>query len=98
MRDEPVDWGKLAPLVLHSMQVAILEAMRWIDEPFSAVDLNRMHNNPPGVPAIAYHLRTLAFDLPVLRLYREEAIRRSVRKLYFFRKRTPSSRRRKQAA
>ena len=63
--------------------------MQWIDEPFSAVDLDRMHDDPPGVPAIAYHLRVLAFDLPVLRLYGEETIRGARRKLYFFPKPDP---------
>lgn len=100
MRGEPVDWGKLAPLVLPPMQVAALEAMRWIDEPFSAADLHGMYDDDesPGTPALAYHLRTLAFELPALRLYEEEAVRGSVRKLYFFRDRTPASRRRKRAA
>lgn len=98
MRDEPLDWGTLVPRTVHPIRVAALEAMRWIDEPFSAVDLDRMHEDPPGVPAIAYHLRALAFDLPVLRLYSEETIRGAHRKLYFFRKRTPASKRRKRAA
>lgn len=93
MRDEPVDWAGLVPLVLPAMQVAALEAMRWIDEPFSAADLHQMCEDSPGTPATAYHLRTLAFKLPVLRLYEEEAVRGAVRKLYFFRNRTPASRR-----
>lgn len=98
MRDEPLDWGTLVPRSVHPIRVAALEAMQWIDEPFSAVDLDRMHDDdPPGVPAIAYHLRVLAFDLLVLRLYSEETIRGAHRKLYFFRKRPPASRRRKLA-
>jgi hypothetical protein len=80
------------------MQVAALEAMRWIDEPFSAADLHQMCHDSPGTPAFAYHLRILAFKLPALRLYEEEAVRGSVRKLYYFRNRTPASRRRKRAA
>jgi len=98
MRDEALDWDALVPSAIHPVRVAALEAMRWIDEPFSAVDLDRMHGDPPGVPLIAYHLRALAFDLPVLRLYGEEAIRGAQRKLYFFRDQTPASRRRKRAA
>ncbi len=99
MRDEPLDWGALVPRAIHPIRVAILEAMRWIDEPFSAVDLNGMYgDDPPGVSAIAYHMRALAFDLPMLRLYDEETIRGARRKLYYFRKRTPVSRRRKPAA
>jgi hypothetical protein len=85
MRGEPVDWGRLAPLVLSPVQVAALEAMRWIDEPFSAVDLHQMHDEDesPGTPALAYHLRTLAFRLAALRLYEEEAVRGAVRKALF---------------
>lgn len=98
MRDESLDWGVLISCTFHPVKVAALEAMRWIDEPFSAVDLDRMHDDPPGIHTTAYHLRALAFDLPVLRLYKEEPIRGAKRKLYFFRKRTPASRRRKRAA
>jgi hypothetical protein len=98
MRDEPLDWDVLVPLAINEIRVAALEAMRWIDEPFSAVDLSRMYGDDrPTVQAIAYHLRGLAFDLPVLRLYEEEAIRGASRKLYYFRKRTPASKRRKRA-
>lgn len=75
MRDEPLDWGGLVPLVVHPVKVAIIEAMQWIDEPLSAMDVHRMHDHSPGTSAVAYHLKSLAFDLPVLRLYDEEAIR-----------------------
>jgi hypothetical protein len=98
MRDEPLDWDSLVSRTVNPIRVAALEAMCWVDEPFSAVDLNRMYGgDPPSVEAVAYHLRALAFDLPVLRLYKEEAIRGATRKLYYFRKRTPASRRRKRA-
>jgi len=98
MRDEALDWDALVPRAIHPIRVATLEAMQWIDEPFSSVDLDRMHADPPGLEMVAYHLRCLAFDLPVLRLYDEETIRGATRKLYFFRNRTPASRRRKRAA
>jgi hypothetical protein len=99
MRDEPLDWDILISYTVDPIRVAALEAMRWIDEPFSAVDLNRMYGGDrPSTSAIAYHLRGLAFDLPVLRLYKEEEIRGTTRKLYYFRKRTPASRRRKRGA
>jgi hypothetical protein len=98
MRNEPKDWDEIVSRSVHPIRVAALEAMRWIDEPFSPVDLTMMHDDPPGVEMVAYHMRCLAFDLPVLRLYDEEVIRGAKRKLYFFRKRTPASRRRKRAA
>lgn len=98
MRNEPWDCESLVLRTIHPIRVAAVEAMRWIDEPFSSADLDRMHDDPPGVENISYHMRVLAFDFPVLCLYDEEEIRGSVRKLYYFRDRTPASRRRKQAA
>lgn len=97
MRDEPLDWDALVPRVIHPIRVATVEAMMWIEEPFSPVDLDRMHEDPPGIETVAYHMRTLASDLLVLSLYDEEMIRGAKRKLYYFRKRTPASRRRKRA-
>jgi hypothetical protein len=96
---EPLDWDMFISRTVHPIRVAALEAMRWIDEPFSATDLNSMfEGDPPGIEAIAYHLRVLASDLPMLQVYEEETVRGSTRKLYFFRDRTPISRRRKRAA
>jgi hypothetical protein len=91
MDREPIDWNALGPRV-HRIKEAALEAMHWIEEPFSAADLDRMHENPPGLESIAYHLRVLALrPKPVLCLYSEEAIRGAKRKLYFFFGRTPAS-------
>jgi hypothetical protein len=91
MKDAPFDWDALGPRV-HPIKVAAVEAMRWIEEPFSAVDLNKMYKYSPGVESIAYHLRVLVLrPRPVLRLHSEEAIRGVKRKLYFFPGRTPTS-------
>ena len=98
MKDKQWDWEALVLSSFHPITVAALEAMLWIDEPFSAADLSRMHVGSPGVPVISYHLKALESDLSVLRLYREEAIKGVCRKLYFFRGRTPASRRRERAA
>lgn len=100
-RDEPLDWDALVPLVIHEIKLAILEAMLWIDEPLAATDVLRMYEGEKKkeyVSSISYHLRSLALDLPVLELYDEEAVRGAWRKLYYFRNRTPASRRRKQSA
>lgn len=93
-----MQWDKLVPLILHPVKVAILEALLWIEEPLSAADLDRMYDGDLGIPTAAYHLRSLAFGLPVLRLYDEEAVRGVYRKLYYFRRRTPASRRREKRA
>lgn len=98
MTNELWDWNALASRKVHPVRVATLEAMQWIDEPFSAVDLDRMHEDSPGIETIAYHMRVMASDPPILRLCREETIRGATRKLYFFHNRIPASKRRKRAA
>lgn len=95
MTEEPFDWGLLILRSVHPVKVVAIEAMQWIDEPFSAVDLKRMiEDNPPGIGTIAYQVKALAVDLPVLHVYEEEVVRGATRKLYFFRNRAPVSRRR----
>ncbi|HVY78084.1 MAG TPA: hypothetical protein VG898_06230 [Solirubrobacterales bacterium] len=98
MTDDSSDWDALVASAAHPIRIVALEAMRWIDEPFSAGDLSQMYGEPPSAEAIAYHLRVLTFGLPVLRLYGEERAQGATRKLYYFRNRTPASRRGKQAA
>jgi hypothetical protein len=98
VRDDPKDWDAIIARGVHPIRVAAIEAMRWIDEPFSPVDLDRMYADPPGVETTAYHMRALASNLKLLRLYEEETIRGAKRKIYYFRNRTPASRRRKRAA
>jgi len=94
MKDEPFDWGLLISHSIHPIRIAAVEAMRWIEEPFSAVDLKRMHEeDPPSVEVIAYHLRVLATELPMFRVYETERIRGATRRLYFFRHWTPVSQR-----
>jgi hypothetical protein len=89
--DRRVDWGDLVPFVVHKTKLIILEAMLWIDEPLSAVDVEKMCGGELSTSAISYHLKTLAIDHPVLSLYDEEPIRGAWKKLYYFRNRTPDS-------
>ena len=99
--EEPLDWDALVPLVVHRTKLLILEAMLWIDEPLSATDVLQMYDGEKKrqhVSSISYHLRSLALALPVLELYDEEPVRGAWRKLYYFRDRTPASRRRKREA
>jgi len=91
--EEPLDWADLVPLIVHKTKLIILEAMLWIDEPLSAVDIERMGGHKIGTSSLSYHLRGLAYELPVLDLYDEERVRGAWRKLYYFRSRTPASKR-----
>jgi hypothetical protein len=92
--DGPLDWGDLVPLIVHKTKLVILEAMLWIDEPLSAVDIERMCSGKLSTSAISYHLKNLAVDHPVLRLYDEEPVRGARKKRYYFRNQTPASSRR----
>ena len=92
---EPLDWGDLVPLIVHKSKILILEAMLWIDEPLSAVDFEAMCDGEIGTSSLSYHLKSLDRDLSVLRLYDEEQIRGAWKRNYYFRNRTPASRRRK---
>lgn len=94
--DRPLDWGDLVPLIVHKTKLIILEAMIWVDEPLSAVDIREMCGGELSTSALSYHLRSLASDHPILRLYAEEPVRGAWKKLYYFRNRTPASRRRQQ--
>lgn len=92
--EERLDWVALVPLIVHPTKLIILEAMLWIDEPISAVDVEAMVGGKIGTSSLSYHLRSLAYELPVLTLYDEERVRGAWRKLYYFRNRTPASKRR----
>jgi hypothetical protein len=43
-RVEDYFWATLAARVLHPVQVEIIEAMHWIDQPLSAADLAEVVN------------------------------------------------------
>ena len=87
-----LDWDALVPLMVHRTKLLILEAMLWIDEPLSAVDIDEMCDGKIGVSSLSYHLKSLK-DMSVLALYDEEQIRGAWKKNYYFRNRTPASRR-----
>jgi len=78
------DWASVVPLI-HPVKVAIIEAMLWVGEPMSAVDVERMHETSPGLTTVSYHLRNLAVDFSILDLYREELVGAAWKRLYFLR-------------
>lgn len=92
---ESLDWVDLVPLIVHKTKLLILEAMLWIDEPLSAVDVEAICDGEIGTSSLSYHLKSLDRHLSVLCLYDEEQIRGARKKNYYFRNRTPASRRRK---
>lgn len=94
-----LDWGDLVPLIVHKTKLIIIEAMLWVDEPLAAVDIQAMHGGKkkPNLSSLSYHIKSLDTDLSILRLYDEEQVRGAWKKNYYFRSRTPASRRRKGA-
>jgi hypothetical protein len=89
--DESKDLSELVSRDAHPVLVSIIEAMRWVDEPFSPGDVARMHAEPPTLGAVVYHMQTLVSKLPVLRLYAEDIIRGAIMRSYYFQGRTPAS-------
>jgi DNA-binding transcriptional ArsR family regulator len=54
-----VDWERLLIALLHEDQFHIIEAMRWIDRPLSAVQLVQVFDEYLAIPHTSYHLRRL---------------------------------------
>ena len=78
------DWAALVPYVIHPVRVAIIEALRWIGEPLSAKDLEKLFADEKLVTSyLSYHVVELA-KAGVLVKVDEEQIRGAVKKSYFF--------------
>lgn len=52
-------WAALAAQMLHTCQVQIIEAMRWVDQPLSASELVEVLGAGQPLSTIAYHVRRL---------------------------------------
>jgi Helix-turn-helix domain len=59
-------WPALAALLLHPLQLQIIEAMRWIDRPLSVSELVQVFFREHRLSTIAYHVRRLS-ELGALR-------------------------------
>jgi predicted MarR family transcription regulator len=53
-------WIALAVRLLHPVQLQIIEAMRWIDQPLSVSELVQVLDREQRLSAIAYHVGRLA--------------------------------------
>jgi hypothetical protein len=56
------DWAGLVPHIVHPAQVAIVEAMLWVERPLSATELRDLFDEPRDhyLSLVSYHLRMLA--------------------------------------
>ncbi len=79
------DWARFT-LLVHPMQVAIVEACLWIGQPLSAKDFSQMFasqigRSTTGTSYMSYHVRELA-KVGVLELCGTESVRGAVRRFY----------------
>ncbi|MEX2448941.1 MAG: hypothetical protein WD404_09405 [Solirubrobacterales bacterium] len=68
-------WSELAAQVLHPVRVEIVEAMRWIGRPLSAVDLMRVFEGQRKKSRLQWHLGRLT-KLGVVELATAGEVRR----------------------
>lgn len=60
-----MDWDALIARLIHPTQLAVIEAMLWIDRPLSPAELVYVFDEEIVLSSVAYHVRRLA-DLGVL--------------------------------
>lgn len=60
-------WGQLAARVVHPVDVQIIEAFQWIDEPLSTADLAQLFEGKRSWAALRHHVRRL-FKLDAIEL------------------------------
>jgi hypothetical protein len=60
-----MNWEALIGRLVHPTQLAIIEAVRWIERPLSPVQLVRVFDHEIALTSVAYHVGRLA-DLGVL--------------------------------
>ena len=53
-------WAALVARVLHPVDVQIIEAFQWIDEPLSADDLSQLFEGSRSWASLCHHIRRLS--------------------------------------
>jgi hypothetical protein len=81
--EEVVDWSALVAQVIHPTKIQIIEAMRWIDEPMSAIKLETIFDKTISLSNISYHVESLK-KLGVLRLVKKRPVRGATEPFYYF--------------
>ncbi len=54
-----LDWGVLVPRLVHENKVSIIEAMRWLERPLSARELQAICGGEKSISGVEYHLLSL---------------------------------------
>ncbi|HWB70077.1 MAG TPA: hypothetical protein VG518_08880 [Solirubrobacterales bacterium] len=77
-----MDWEALIGRLMHPTQLAVVEAMSWIDVPLSPAQLVRVFDGEMQLPSVAYHVSRL-INLGVLERTGTRQVRGAVE--HFFR-------------
>jgi hypothetical protein len=77
-------WGAIAAVLLHDVQLTIIEAMWWLKQPLSAIQLTKMLDDENQTPVghVSYHFRRLA-ELAIIE-YVKDVPRRGARENFYF--------------
>lgn len=78
-----LDWGALLSRSVHPTRLWIIEAMRIIDQPLSASELERIFDRKQSTSAISYHMNTLA-KIGIVKQVGMQQVRGTWKRLYVF--------------
>lgn len=78
-----LDWGMLVPRLVHETKVGIIEAMRWLDRPLSARELQGISGGAKSISNFEYHLRSL-LEADCVALVSRKPVRGAHESHYFF--------------
>ncbi|HEV7398659.1 MAG TPA: helix-turn-helix domain-containing protein [Solirubrobacterales bacterium] len=80
---DPLDWGALLSRSIHPTRLWIIEAMRVIDQPLSASELEDVFERKQSTSAISYHMTTLA-KIGIVKQVEMQQVRGAWKRLYVF--------------
>jgi hypothetical protein len=80
---DPLDWGALLSRSIHPTRLWIIEAMRVIDRPLSASELEDIFERKQTTSAISYHMTTLA-KIGIVKQVEMQQVRGAWKRLYVF--------------
>jgi hypothetical protein len=82
--DPLLDWSILVGRLIHPTKALVIEALRWINLPLAASDLEKVFDDEElNLTTISYHVRTMA-KVGVLERIKIERIRGGKKQLYVF--------------
>jgi hypothetical protein len=74
-------WDVLVARAVHPIQVAVIEAMQWIDRPLATSELSKLFDNAYSVSHLGYHVTALA-KMEAIRATHCERVRGTIKQYY----------------